>query len=95
MFGKSLAVASASLFNKLSPSIRKIIYDKLAFKEKISRLLKKIDVLDYNCIPTESLKIDQQIQRVIRESGEIFTMTDSDDGDTNDSAEYKQTQRQN
>ena len=91
VFGRRLAFVSANLSNKLSPTTRKIIDDKLAFKEKISRLLRKIDVLDHNCIPTESLKIDQQIQRVIRESGEVFTMNDSDYRDTNDSAECKQS----
>ena len=72
-----------------------MISSKLSFKEQLSRLLRKIDVLDHNCIPTESLKIEQQIQRVIRESGETLTMNDSDDSDTNDSAEHVQTQQPN
>ena len=41
VFERSLAFASASLFNKLSPTIRKIIHDKLAFKEKNFKTIKK------------------------------------------------------
>ena len=32
---------------------------------------------------------------MIRESGEIFTMNEIDDSDTNDSAEYKQSRQPN
>ena len=72
-----------------------MISSKLAFKEQLSRLLRKIDVLDHNCIPVESLKVEQQIQRVIRESGGMLTISDSDSSDTNDSAENLQTRQSN
>ena len=64
IFEKSLAFASASLFNKLSPVLRNMISSKLAFKEQLSRLSRKIDVLDHNCIPAKSLKIEHQIHFV-------------------------------
>ena len=67
---RSLAFASAQLFNKLNPTLRKMIYDKEIFKDKLSKILQKIDVLDINGVPTETLRIDQQLQQVIRENAE-------------------------
>ena len=58
---RSMIQTGVTMFNKLNTQIRNQMNNKEHFKLFLSTYLKNIDVLDHKNIPTETLKLDNQI----------------------------------